>query len=171
MRTTLDPVLVEAARQGDPAALETLLATYQPTVTRFAKKYCATPEDVEDAVQETLWVAAQKIGTLRVSAAFLSFVFRIVRHQCYALLHAGEAQRAALMYIRIPEHDLLLRRDVMTALADLPPNLREVLIMRDVEDLTAPQVAEALQLTIATVKSRLHRARALMRESLKAWVE
>jgi len=166
MRTTLDSNLVEAARQGDPAALETLLATYQPTVTRFAQKYCATPEDVEDAVQETLWVAAQKIGTLRVSAAFLSFVFRIVRHQCYALLHAGEA----LLYIHVPERDLLLRQDVLSALADLPPNLREVLIMRDVEDRTAPQVADTLGVTLATVKSRLHRARELMRESLKDWV-
>ncbi|QBD77262.1 hypothetical protein EPA93_15180 [Ktedonosporobacter rubrisoli] len=62
MNSVPDAQLIPDAVDGDPAAIEQLLGKYHPSVTRFARKFCATPEDVEDAVQETLWIAAQRIG-------------------------------------------------------------------------------------------------------------
>src|SRR4051794_20614683 len=93
MNTPDAPALITAACEGDPDAIEQLLLYYHPTITRFARKYCATPEDVEDAVQETLWITSQKIGTLRVTSAFVSWVFRVVQRECYRLLHYKQREQ------------------------------------------------------------------------------
>lgn len=61
-----------------------------------------------------------------------------------------------------------MRRDLACAMAELPADYREVLILRDLDELTASEVAENLQISIPAVKSRLHRARAMMRERLAA---
>ena len=86
MNATPNVPLIDAAISGQADSVEAMLIHYQPTISRFARKYCATPEDVEDAVQETLWIAAQKIGSLRVSSAFVSWLFKVVRNQCFRLL-------------------------------------------------------------------------------------
>ncbi|WP_204319959.1 RNA polymerase sigma factor, partial [Klebsiella pneumoniae] len=58
-------VLIDAARQGDRAALERLLAVSQPDIRRYAQSQCAGTSDADDAVQETLWLVYQRIGALR----------------------------------------------------------------------------------------------------------
>ncbi|MBI5958439.1 MAG: RNA polymerase sigma factor [Chloroflexi bacterium] len=172
-----DSELIQAACAGDTDAIEQVLHQFHPTVTRFAQKYCATPEDVEDAVQETLWIAAQKIGTLRVTSAFVSWLFRIVRNHCYRFLHLKLHEDTVDDFSQFdlidsnPERLALLKQDVICALAQLPVTYRQVLIMRDIEELTSPEVAYRLGLTVATVKSRLHRARNILRNSLQAWNE
>jgi RNA polymerase sigma factor (sigma-70 family) len=178
MQATTDPIestaLIEAARQGDTQALETILLHYQPAVTRFARKYCATPQDVEDAVQETLWVASRKIGALRVSTRFVAWLFRIVRNQCYQLLRGGrddtdlpDLEDRLISSEADPAQYTLLQQDVIRALSLLPASYREVILLRDVQELTAPQTAEHLHITVEAVKARLHRARAMLREMLE----
>lgn len=177
MNTSYNPELINAACSGNTEAIEQMLLQYQPTITKFARKYCATPEDIEDAVQETLWIASQKIGTLRVASAFISWLFRIVRNECHRLLHykRNEEARDNLEVGDFadynPEHDVLLKRDVIRALMGLSPIYREVVILRDMQGLTTPEVAFELGLTIETVKSRLHRARNALREALQQWRE
>jgi RNA polymerase sigma factor (sigma-70 family) len=179
IRTEIDPGLVQAACRGDAEDIESLLLQYHPTITRFARKFCATPEDVEDAVQETLWIAYQKIGALRTSAAFVSWVFRIVKHECYRLLR--RVKRETLLEDD-PEFSLgavednaelytALKQDVIQALACLSTQQRQVLIMRDIQNMTGPEVAAALNISIETVKSRLHRARNCLRQQLEHWNE
>lgn len=168
----LDMPLIEAARQGDAAALERLLTQSQPDLRRFARRSCATSEDADDAVQVALWSVQRNIGSVRIVAAFAGWLFRIIERECYRLLRLGrraepltEELEASL---RLPEDPLVLRRDLAGALAALPVEYRDVLVLRDVEELTAPEAAERLQLTVAALKSRLHRARAMMRERLAA---
>lgn len=169
--------LVEAACGGDTNAIETLLCQYQPSITRFARKYCATAEDAEDAVQETLWTIYRKIGTLRSSAAFVSWAFQIVRNYCYELLSPAryeglvidEAILDTIDHSADPELTVALRNDVVGAIAHLPSAYRQILILRDVEGYSAPEVAEMLRISIPTVKSRLHRGRILLREMLTGW--
>lgn len=175
MPATINYPLLDAARAGDQQAIEQMLTEYQPTVTKFARKYCATPEDVEDAVQETLWIASQKVGTLRVTSAFLSWLFQVVRNECLRLIRLYKTgsvlppdtplERAA----REPEHYLLLKHEVVSALSQLPAHYREVVLLRDVEDLTAPEVAALLGISIDAVKARLQRARSLLRTHLQHW--
>jgi RNA polymerase sigma factor (sigma-70 family) len=170
--------LVGAACKGDIEAVEALLLQYQPSITRFARKYCATPQDVEDAVQETLWVIYRKIGTLRASAAFTSWVFQIVRNQCYYLLKHSRFEYSGFEISRLdylefvddnPELLMLLKQDVVKALTQMPETYRQVLVMRDIENLTAPEAALALGITVEAVKSRLHRARNLLSHLLEDW--
>ncbi len=169
--------LIEAACRGEADATERLLNEFHPTITRFARKYCATPEDVEDAVQETLWIAAQKIGTLRVTSAFVSWLFRIVRNQCYRFLHLKQQEESVEDFSQLdlldlePERLIMLKQDVVCAIAQLPAAYRQVLILRDIEEFTAPQVAALLGITVETVKSRLHRGRNLLRDALQSWNE
>lgn len=171
--------LVNAASEGDAEAIEQLLLQYQPSITQFARKFCATPEDIEDAVQETLWVVYRKIGVLRTSAAAVSWMFQIVKHYCYRLLRRNHHECTLDDFSHLddlPQDEqaditLSLRHDVAVAIAHLPVAYRQVLVMRDVESMTASEVAEALGVTIETVKSRLHRGRKLLRERLAHWHE
>jgi len=161
--------------QTDIAAIEALLEEYQPRLTRFAQRHCATPQDVEDAVQETLWIASRKIGSLRVPAALASWLFKIVRNYCYRLLKIGrndsplDALPDQMDTQDSPEGQMILKRDVAQALAALPRVYREVVIMRDIQELTAPETAALLGVTVEAVKARLHRGRTLLREALGAW--
>jgi RNA polymerase sigma factor (sigma-70 family) len=169
--------LVEAARCGDAVAINALLHHYQPDLARFARTVCATPEDAEDAVQEALWIASQKIGTLRVAASFTSWIFRVIKNECYRLLRRGRREAplraaAAAQYIHEQAHlQVSLAGDLVKAIASLEPIYRQVLIMRDMQEMTAPQVAALLGVTVDAVKSRLHRARTQLRVMLKDWVE
>jgi RNA polymerase sigma factor (sigma-70 family) len=63
----------------------------------------------------------------------------------------------------------MLAHDIAHAIADLPPQYRQVLVMRDVQGMSAPEVAATLGLTVETVKSRLHRARSIIRAALHNW--
>jgi RNA polymerase sigma factor (sigma-70 family) len=170
-----DTNLVEAARGGDAEAIDVLLLHYQPMIAGFARRYCATPEDVEDAVQETLWIAAQKIGTLRVAAAFTSWAFQVVRRTCYRLLNIKrkEVEFADTSFCVVPEDDeaahIHLRQDIAEALAELPYDYRVVILLCDIEERTAPETAATLNISVAAVKARLHRARKLLRQSLAQW--
>ncbi len=160
--------LVAAARAGDRGAIDDLLRVTRPDLMRFARRACATPEDAEDAVQAALWQLHRRIGTLRVIAAFASWLFRIVERECRRLLRLqvdaqplegiGQADAAPV------PHEL--RRDLSRMIAELPAAYREVLVMRDVEEMTAPEVAAAIGISAEAVKSRLHRARAMLREQL-----
>lgn len=166
----VDAALVEAAKAGDPGALDRLLAVSQPDLLRFARRTCANAEDAEDAVQAALWQLHRKIGTLRVIAAFTSWLFRIVERECRRLL--GQ-QRQTLPLDQLPESAVRLdpvpidlRRDLGAMIAALPDLYREVLILRDIEELTAPEAAAQLGVSAEAVKSRLHRARGLLRDQL-----
>lgn len=169
MRSAPDSRLIEGACQGDAEAIQELLRQHHPALRRFARQYCATPQDVEDAVQETLWQVYQHIGTLRSAAAFVSWSFAIVRNSCYHLLK--RLRRLEIDDLDDVETascaaDIDLRQDIASAIARLPAPYREVLLMRDVEGRSTPETAAALALSSETVKSRLHRARLLLREAL-----
>ena len=163
--------LVEAARAGNAAALARLLHDCQPDLRRFARRTCATTEDAEDAVQQALWQLYRHIGALRTVATFARWLFRIVERECFRLFRRGGGADAG---VPAAEPDMLaapavphdLRLDLARAVERLPALYREVLVLRDIQELTAPEVAAELGLSLAAVKSRLHRARAMVREQL-----
>lgn len=165
---------IQAAVDGDPAAISDLINACQPDLLKFARQACATPEDAEDAVQETLWLISQKVGTLRVVNAFMGWAIRIVKHECFRLLRAvrGESELDPQDDLFSHQDDLdlpALQHDIVNGLMQLPPMYREVIIMRDVQEMTAPEVASVLNVSNDAVKSRLHRARVMLRSQLKHW--
>jgi RNA polymerase sigma-70 factor (ECF subfamily) len=171
---TTDPVL-QAAQHGDPAALEALLTAHRETVFRYGLRYCRTTEDAEDAVQETLWAAARSIRTFRRAAAITTWLFAIVRNTCHRLVrqHRSEEDLADVLPTLADPRDPIenqvtaeqIERILANAIARLDADHREVILLRDVEGLTAPEAASQLLISIGALKSRLHRARSELRTS------
>ncbi|MDN4982725.1 sigma-70 family RNA polymerase sigma factor [Bradyrhizobium arachidis] len=160
----------EAARLGDIEAIAGLLETAQPDIRRYARATCRSSADAEDAAQEALWILFRHVGTIRSLLAMSAWLFSVVRRECLRLARkAGlapsidETEAEAALLSR-PEADL--RLDVAAAFEALPPHYRDVALMRDVEEMTIDEIADALGATRQTVKARLHRARALLREYL-----
>jgi RNA polymerase sigma factor (sigma-70 family) len=162
--------LIDAARQGDRAALERLLAVSQPDIRRFARSQCVGVSDVDDAVQETLWVVYRRIGALRTVTSFSAWLFSIVRRECHRLWRRmnGHTELSAdddPAFVHRPEPEL--REDLIAAIHSLPEKYREVIVLRDVQEFSIGEIAVELRLTREAVKSRIHRARLMMREYLE----
>ena len=175
-------VLLAAAQAGDVSALNQLVGNYRQGVYRYGLHVCRTTEDAEDAVQETLWAATRAIRTFRGTAsAIASWLFTIVRRECLRLLERQRrdpgaldaAEEALLAEVVDPADALALRRRIAllaAALADLDPLHREVILLRDIQERTAPEAAAELGISIDALKSRLHRARVNLRDHMRARV-
>ncbi|MFD7550521.1 RNA polymerase sigma factor [Streptomyces sp. NPDC059578] len=166
--------LVLAAQRGDAGATAELVTGSHPHVRRFAHSLCASPEDAEDAAQEALIVLYRKIGMLRASGALASWMFRVVRNECLRRVRARVRRADAPAPdpgLPSAEEQVLERLEaqwVVDAILALPAEQRRVLIMRDIQGHSGRRTAEALGLSTAAMKSRLHRARSTLREHLAA---
>ena len=170
MATWSSGELVEAARRGDPGAVERLLTQARPDLRRVARRVCRGPEDAEDAVQHALWALQRQVGALRTASAVAAWLFQTVARECRRLLRLG-APLAGPGLLYEPEATPVpagLRLDLARAIESLAEPYRAALILRDVEELTAPEAAAMLGVSPQALKSRLHRARAEVRERLLA---
>jgi RNA polymerase sigma-70 factor (ECF subfamily) len=172
----MDEVL-EAARSGDVDAIEALLAKEQDRIYRFGLRLCSDPEDAKDVLQETMIAVARSIRDYRGEASFSSWLFTIARSFC---IKKRRKSKFAPEQISPLDHDVEAterRPDELaearqigaaldSAIRGLDDERREVLLLRDVEGLTAKEVAEAIGISVAAVKSRLHRARVDVRRAL-----
>lgn len=159
--------LILAAQTGDPAAVSRLLAVCQADARRYAYKHCQS-SDVDDAVQESLLIISRKIKGLKAAAAFSSWLFTVVKRECRKL------SRMMFRHEPLPDEiaealllarpDDALRIDLAEALESLPAHYLEVVLLRDFEELTIAEIAQRLGEQPGAVKSRLHRARELVRE-------
>lgn len=163
--------LLLAAKLGDPQAMSRLLATCQTDIRRYARRHCQL-NDIDDAVQETMLVIARRVSGLRATAAFTGWLFTVIRRECRKLSRAMLGQPVDTLdavEARIAEMpDAVLRLDVAAALESLPAHYLEVILLRDFEELTIAEIAARLVEPVGAIKSRLHRARALVREYLSA---
>jgi RNA polymerase sigma factor (sigma-70 family) len=166
----LDRKLLEAAHQGDVAALESLLILCRPDLRRYAALTCLTSADAEDAVQEALMIVYRKVSALRSVGTFSQWVFQIVRRECLRIMRPKTVGLEVIQEkAYLDTHsDTELRFDLTQAIQSLPPIYREVMILRDFEELTIHEIGSRLKLPIQTVKTRLYRGRNLVREHLLA---
>jgi RNA polymerase sigma-70 factor (ECF subfamily) len=181
--STSDPVLV-AAQQGDRKAMGAWLARHEDAIYRFALRMCRDEEAAKDVLQESLIAAAKNLGSFRGESAPTTWLFTITRSFCgkqrrkrkgepagYEAID-GDAldQRAIVDTARTPEA-AAEGKQLDHAIDGLEPTQRDVLVLRDVEGLSAIEVGEVLGLTVEAVKSRLHRARVTLRERLAPLLE
>lgn len=184
-----EQALVDAARGGDAAAIERLLALNQGRILRFAGKMCRNPEDAKDVLQETLLAAARGVRDFRGVSSVSTWMFTIARSFCIKKRRKGVFEPAHVASLdsepgldttgvrdpaRLPDDELHgreLSRALERAIGSLEPGYREVLVLRDVEGLTAPEVSEVLGIGVDAVKSRLHRARLAVRAELAPLLE
>jgi RNA polymerase sigma-70 factor, ECF subfamily len=174
--------LIRAAQKGDEGALDALLKRYQPQIFRFGMKMCRDPEDAREVLQDTLFAAARTVHGFRGASSVSTWLYTIARSFCIkkrrrsvfapevVSLESGSSDAfLALDQGRDPERTLADREvgaALEAAIASLEPEYREVLLLRDVEGLSAAEVAEVTAISVPAVKSRLHRARASVRQRL-----
>jgi RNA polymerase sigma-70 factor (ECF subfamily) len=179
MKDPTDDQLLALARAGDDRALEALLERHKAQVYRFGLKMCRDPEDAKDVLQDTLLAMARGVRDFRGASSMSTWLYSIARSHCIkkrrrkepgqdrSLDDDGADEAARVATSTAGPDEALAGKQVEDALeqalAELDPMYRDVLVLRDIEGLTAPEVAEVLGLSVQAVKSRLHRARLSVR--------
>jgi RNA polymerase sigma-70 factor (ECF subfamily) len=172
----INKVIFAAAQAGDPKALEQLLATAHPDIRRYARRQCHASSALEDVVQEALIVLYRRVRTVRSPAALAAWLIKVVTRLCMlpvlGLMRGVEQLKSrddSMQFAYLPTDEL--RLDVVRAIESLPPTHREVILLRDLQEMTIGEIAKSLHITRAAAKSRLHRARQLLREFLLGHVQ
>lgn len=183
-----DAHLLDAIRRNDPAAFEDFVRRYGGRILGFGMRVCGEQEAAKDVAQETLIQAYQSLKDVQEPKALRSWLYRVVSNACLMrrrkkkdeprrelsleeLMPSGPEEAS----IEIPDaralpEDEAVREEVREAvhagIAELPVDYRMVLLLRDIEQLSTRETAEALDLNESTVKMRLHRARLMLRKVL-----
>ncbi len=160
--------LIAAARAGDTDALSALLRECQPDLRRYAQRKCAS-KDVDDAVQDAIWIVHEQHKALKYAADLSGWLFRLIQRICFRMGYRERNLTALDDYVSEStqsSHSAELRLDLERALEALEPRHLEVLLLRDMYGYSAEEVATRLHISAEAVKSRLHRARTNMHQTL-----
>lgn len=175
--------VLKRAKHGELSAFETLITAYEKRVFALAYRACGNEEDARDLTQEIFLRMYRSLDSFKGESRFSTWLYRVAANICIdfnrkasttpktASLEDGEAA------LRLPDQNqarqpeaaaenLELRAELQAGLAALSQEHRTVLLLRDVSGLTYGELAQALDLTEGTVKSRLARARRALREIL-----
>lgn len=172
--------LLVRARSGDPEAVTALLRHYEAPLLRYSQRMCGDEEDAKDVLQESLLSAVRHLSEFRGDAKLSTWLFTIARRFCFKrrrkskfapdrVESLSDTQAGVASPGPEPESEIAgreLRQQLEHALAELDPDNREILVLRDVEGLTAAEVAAVVGMTEPQVKSRLHRARVAIRKAM-----
>jgi RNA polymerase sigma-70 factor, ECF subfamily len=178
-----DESLVAAARNGDLNAYNRLVLTYQDLAYNLAYRILSQAEPAQDATQEAFLRGYRALGQFR-GGSFKTWLLRIVTNCCYDQLRVKQRRPTTPLddLLEDEEHSKLvedpaetpeayverqaLDQIIQVGLEALPHEQRMVLVLSDIEGLSYEEVAATLDLALGTVKSRLSRARAKLREHL-----
>lgn len=170
-----DSELIAAAKRGDRDAVEALLARYEDRIYRFGVRMCGDEESARDVLQETMLAAFRNLPGFRGEASLSTWLYQIARSFCIKARRG--ARPSAPVDASIPDrgpapdmqaHAREIGAALTTAIATLPPEQREVIVLRDVEGLSAEEAANVIGIEIGALKSRLHRARMALRSELSS---
>ena len=177
--------LIERSRDGDAEAFDALVRGHQDQIYSLARHVCATaPAEADDVYQETFLTAFKKLKSFRGDSDLKTWLYRIASNLCLMRHRKKRAEPFVPMLDRPDENGDFHPMDfpdaapapdevarckelsdaVAASLAELPVDYRLVLTLRDVEGLSAEQTAKILKLSVAAVKSRLHRGRLFLRD-------
>ena len=193
-RVDADAELVDALRREEPDAAERLVERYGDRVYRLAMRITGLNEDAEEAAQDALWTVARKIQMFKGESAFGSWIYRITANAAYQKLRTRRQKSAEIAIEdvlpsldgdgrhfepmddwsnRVDEQALQgeLRQVLQRAIDGLPADYRTALVLHDVEGLSNPDIAEALNLSLPAVKSRVHRSRLFVRKHLADYLK
>ena len=181
-----DDFLVEQCKAGSQSAFDELMRRYHAAALKVALSIVRDKQDAEDEVQNAFWKAYEHIDQFNKDAKFSTWLTRIVVNQC--LMKLRRTRRTRYTYIddvlvgeeivsldlkdsRQTPEQALGRSEIANVLYDeirrTPPLLRNVFLLRDVEQRPMPEVAKVLGISVAAAKSRLLRARAELRNRMR----
>ena len=173
---------LDRLRAGEAAAFEELVMTYQHRVFGVALRMLGSAAEAEEVAQEAFVRAHRALGDFRGDAKLSTWLYAITSRLCLNRLASGERRRARQgeeTLLRLadstPRPDAALERNELEAalgraIAELPEDRRIVVVLRDLEGLSYEEIAQALDLELGTVRSRLHRARADLRDKLERFL-
>ena len=187
-RTSEDHDLVEALLREDPDAVGLLIDRHGARIYRVARRFLDDPRDVEEVTQDVLVTVIREIRAFKGEAAFSSWIYRIAANAALGKLRSRRARPEISLEPFLPVFDAggrhaqlvsdwsrppdeaamagQLKVAIERSLAELPAEHRAVVLLHDVEGLPNEEVAGVLSLTVAAVKSRVHRARLFLRKKL-----
>jgi len=184
------PELIQAAdllHRNTPEAVDEAIGLLQNTVYSFSMKVCGHPEDAEDTMQEVLFRSLGHLAKIQDPQALAVWLYTVTRNRCWRMRRKGasapkhiqsldelmpdEAELGRLLQDAAggPEANLLYAEQhhlLHQAVLQIPAQLRIVLVLHDMEELTTEQVAQVLGLQPGTVRVRLHRARLAVRKEM-----
>lgn len=176
-----DAELVQAARSGDERAIDRLLSRYEKRIWRFGLRMCGAEEDAKEVLQKTLLSAFRHVRQFRGDAELSTWLYQLARSQCLKVrrkrvgepsahepLESALAVPAPSLDPEANAHAKEMGELLAAAILALSDAHREVLVLRDVEGLSAEEAARILELEVGALKSRLHRARLELRRHLSA---
>lgn len=180
-----DADLLAAHVHGDSEAFGVLFARHRDRLWAVALRTMGNPDDAADGLQDGLVAAYRRAGTFRGEAAVTTWLHRVVVNACLDRIRAAKVRRAEPLPDDLDDHrevgpsaaslptdpaDAAVatdrRRQVLAALATLPPEQRAALVLVDMEGYPVSEVAEMLDCAVGTVKSRCSRGRARLAELL-----
>ncbi len=166
-----DSELIQQADQGNPEAFESLYHRHRDWVYRLARRFTGNDADALDVLQETFLYLLGKFPGLQLTASLTTFLYPAVKHLSLNVRRrrsGGQADEDVLLSLPDPAAAQTPRTELAAALATLPVEQREVVLMRFLDDMSLEEIAQALQAPIGTVKSRLHRALETLRRDPRA---
>lgn len=184
-----DAALVERLKAGDQAAYAQLVEENASRIYRLALRMMGNEADAEDVLQETFMSAFKAIDNFEERSSLSTWLYRIASNAALMRLRRKEpvqvsvdepverddgdlVPRQFFDFCCLPEEDLMrveAREEMQRAIEELPTTLKSVFILRDIEGLSTEETAQALDLSISAVKSRLMRARLKLRERLSVY--
>ena len=196
-RNSIDPdaaALVAELRRTDTGAAETLVGAYGDRVYRLAIRITGNASDAEEVVQDAFSSVLKNIGTFRGDASLGSWIYRIVANAAYQNVRRRRHRRDEICLedvlpsfqedgrhagpisdwsarIDDPAVQAELRVALNAAIDDLPPAYRVAIVLRDVQGSSMREVADALKISVANAKSRVHRGRLFLRKRLAMFLD
>ncbi|HEY1463389.1 MAG TPA: RNA polymerase sigma factor [Terriglobales bacterium] len=181
--------LVQAAKAGDVGAFEELVKRYDRNVFRIAQHITQNREDAEDVVQDAFLKAYRNLAQFQGQSKFYTWLVRIAVNEALMKLRKRRPERMVSLDEEVKTEEDSVPREVADwspnpeqqytqaelkellskTIQGLPPSFRTVFVLRDVEGLSTEETADALELSIPAVKSRLLRARLQLRERLNRY--
>lgn len=163
---------LNALARGEQSAMGGLYDLYSERIYRYAYRMLGNRSDAEDATSETFLRVLRRSHELRAGAAFRTWLFRITRNLCIDKLRQQRLLELPPDALTTGSDDrAALAVTVHTALAELPVEYREPLILCDMEDMAAKEAAEVLNISVPALKSRLYRGRRALRDKLSGTME
>lgn len=175
--------LIQAARGGDEAAFEQLVRLHEKKIYNLCLRMCGDREDAAEAAQDTFLALWRGLDSFREEAALSTWLYRLASNACIDLLRRNkrtvdgvsldDEEQHFEISDRAPTPEQHVERQetqklVGEALAALPPDYRQVLVLRELHQLSYAEISEVTALELGTVKSRINRARLLLRNYLAA---
>lgn len=183
---TDEATLVAQSRKGDTGAFGELVRRYEGKIFRLAQHITQNREDAEDVLQETFMKAYEHLDQFKGDSKFYTWIVRIAVNQALMKLRRRKTDKSVSLDETIDTGEDTVTREIAawdenpeqqfsrdelggildTAIQSLEPPYRSVFVLRDIEELSTEETAEALGLSVPAVKSRLLRARLQLRERL-----